>query len=79
MENKIGRASKKNILLYSFGGIGSNTAFWFVLMYASYFFIDILGIDPLQVGLLLLIPRFIDAFTDPLMGMIADKTKTKKQ
>lgn len=36
-----------------------------------------LGMNPALVGLLGSLPRFIDAFTDPLMGYISDHTKTK--
>jgi GPH family glycoside/pentoside/hexuronide:cation symporter len=36
-----------------------------------------LGMNPALVGLLGALPRFLDAFTDPLMGYISDKTKSK--
>ncbi|MGL1956174.1 MAG: MFS transporter [Colwellia sp.] len=36
-----------------------------------------LGMNPALVGLLGSLPRFIDAFTDPLMGYISDHTKSK--
>ncbi|MFB1014532.1 MAG: MFS transporter [Alteromonadaceae bacterium] len=36
-----------------------------------------LGMNPGLVGLLGALPRFLDAFTDPLMGYISDKTKSK--
>jgi len=36
-----------------------------------------LGMNPALVGLLGALPRFIDAFTDPLMGYISDHTKSK--
>jgi len=35
------------------------------------------GMNPALVGLLGGIPRLMDAFTDPLMGFISDRTKTK--
>ena len=36
-----------------------------------------LGMSPTLAGLLGALPRFVDAFTDPLMGYISDNTKTK--
>ena len=36
-----------------------------------------LGMNPALVGLLGALPRFLDAFTDPLMGYISDQTKSK--
>ena len=36
-----------------------------------------LGMNPALVGLLGALPRLTDAFTDPLMGFISDKTRTR--
>jgi len=36
-----------------------------------------LKMNPALVGLLIALPRFTDAFTDPVMGYISDHTKTK--
>jgi len=36
-----------------------------------------LGMNPALVGLLAALPRFVDAFTDPLMGYISDHTKSR--
>jgi len=36
-----------------------------------------LGMDPALVGLLAAIPRFFDAFTDPIVGYISDKTRSR--
>lgn len=36
-----------------------------------------LGMNPALVGLVGALPRLIDAFTDPLMGYISDKTRTR--
>ena len=35
------------------------------------------GISPYWIGVIMLIARFWDAFTDPLMGHISDRTKSK--
>jgi GPH family glycoside/pentoside/hexuronide:cation symporter len=36
-----------------------------------------LGMDPVQLGIALFIPRFIDAVIDPLVGNITDNTRTR--
>lgn len=35
------------------------------------------GLSPLLIGIAAAIPRFVDAFTDPLMGSISDNTRSK--
>jgi Na+/melibiose symporter-like transporter len=72
-----GRATKKEVFQYSLGGVGSNIAFIFVMSFLSIFFVTVMKMNPIAVGTLFLVSRLVDAFTDPLMGLIADKTKTK--
>jgi len=45
--------------------------------FMSFFYTDIYGLDPVDMGVLFLVARFVDAFTDPLMGVITDKVKTR--
>ncbi len=45
----------------------------FLLFYST----QALGISPWLAGLVLLAPRLWDAFTDPLMGAISDRTRSK--
>lgn len=65
------------LIEYSFGGLGSNMMWNFVGIYLMFFFTDIFKISPAVTGTIFMITRIIDAVTDPLMGMIADRTKTK--
>lgn len=76
-DKKIRLATKAEILKYSFGGIGSNVAYSFVMTYLMFFYTDIFGISALSVGTLFMVSRLIDAITDPVMGMIADRTRCK--
>ncbi len=71
------KAKFVDIFKYSFGGIGSNLPFLMIMMYMSFYFTDIYGIDPKVVAGLMLSARIIDAVTDPLMGLLADNTKSK--
>ncbi len=43
----------------------------------AFFYTDIYGLDPADMGVLFVVVRLIDAFTDPVMGMITDKCKSK--
>lgn len=44
----------------------------FMLFYCT----NVLAIPPALAGIALLIPRIIDAFTDPLMGALSDRTRS---
>jgi GPH family glycoside/pentoside/hexuronide:cation symporter len=37
----------------------------------------VLGVSPMMVGLAMTIPRIVDAFTDPIMGVISDKYSSR--
>lgn len=71
------KASLKEVLLYGMGGMGSNIPFMLTMQFLMFFYTDIVGISAAAVGGLFLVSRFIDAITDPIMGMIADSTKSK--
>jgi len=43
----------------------------------AYFYTDIYGLDPVDMGVLFVVVRLIDAFSDPVMGMITDKCNSK--
>ncbi len=60
---------------YSLGDAGANLVFQVLMAYQFYFFTAIMGLGPAAAGLLFLIGRGFDAFTDPAMGLIADRTK----
>lgn len=77
MEKVLKRAKNTDIFLYGMGGVGSNIAFMLVIMYLMFFYTDYFGINAAAVGGLFLVSRFIDAITDPIMGMIADRTNGK--
>ncbi len=71
------KAKFSDVFKYSFGGLGSNLAFILVMSYLTFFYTDIFGIDTMVVSGLMLVSRFIDAFTDPIMGMLGDHTRSK--
>lgn len=76
-KNTYAKASFIDIVKYSFGGVGSNLAFLLVMSYLTFFYTDIFGISSMTVATLMMVARLIDAFTDPIMGMIGDHTISK--
>lgn len=77
MEKTMRKAKISEILKYGLGGVGSNVAFMLVMAYLMFFYTDVFGINAAAVGGLFFVTRFIDAITDPMMGMIADRTRSK--
>ena len=46
-------------------------------LYFLYFLTDIVGISPALAGTVFMIGRSWDAITDPAIGLISDRTKTR--
>ncbi|MFA3793020.1 glycoside-pentoside-hexuronide (GPH):cation symporter [Aliiglaciecola sp. SL4] len=62
---------------YGLGDAASNIVFQVVMGFLLYFYTDVFGISAAAVGTLFLVVRIFDAFTDPVMGGIADRTNTR--
>ncbi|MBD3949832.1 MFS transporter [Tuanshanicoccus lijuaniae] len=63
--------------LYSTGNFANTLLFLMVGTYINFFYTDILGISPIMAGTIFMVARLVDAITDPLMGMIIDKTNSR--
>lgn len=62
---------------YGLGDAASNIVYQAVINVLLYFYTDVYGIEAAAAGTLMLAVRFFDAATDPMMGAIADRTRTK--
>ncbi len=62
---------------YSLGDAGANFVFQMLVVFQVAFYTDVMGLGAATVGWMLLILRFSDAITDPIMGMIADRTQSR--
>ena len=62
---------------YGLGDFGINLYFISALTYLTYFYTDVFGLTASAVVSLLVVARLIDAFTDPVMGLIIDRTKSR--
>ena len=62
---------------YSLGDAAANFVFQTMILFQLNFYTDTLGIMAASAGSLLLVGRLWDAFFDPMMGVLADRTKTR--
>lgn len=68
----------KDKLGYMFGDFGNDFTFILSSSFMLKFYTDVMGIAPSLVGLLMMLARFLDAFTDVTMGQIVDRSKPTK-
>lgn len=62
---------------YGFGDM-SSSMFWKIFSYyLPIFYSDVFGLKPQHAAFLLLITKLYDAISDPVMGIIADRTHTR--
>lgn len=69
--------SVKEKVAYGLGDMASNFYNGFFGIFLLYYYTDVWGIHPGHAALMFLITRWADAFTDPAMGLIADRTNTR--
>ncbi|HEY3740943.1 MAG TPA: MFS transporter [Bryobacteraceae bacterium] len=62
---------------YSLGDAAANFVFQTMILFQLTFYTDTLGITAAIAGSLLLVGRLWDAFFDPMMGVMADRTDTR--
>ena len=60
---------------YMFGDIGNDFTFMLSSTFLLKFATDAYGIDPGIVGIIMMVARIVDAFTDVTMGRICDRSK----
>ena len=78
--NMAGQAQKLSFVEkagYSLGDAAANFVFMTMILFQLNFYTDTLGIAAAAAGTLLLVGRLWDAFFDPMMGVIADRTNTR--
>nr|WP_240049155.1 glycoside-pentoside-hexuronide (GPH):cation symporter [Parerythrobacter lutipelagi] len=62
---------------YGVGDLASGLYLNFFGFFLFYFFVDLRGMAPAAIGLMLLLTKLVDAVTDPMMGVIADRTRSR--
>lgn len=72
-----GEVKRSEIAGHAIAGVGQNLVFGIWSGYMLLFFTDVFGISGAVAGLIMMLARFWDAVNDPIMGVIADRTRTK--
>ena len=75
MSNQV--LSVKEKIGYGMGDAASHIVFDNVMLYMMFFYTDIFGIPAGFVGTMFLLARALDAISDPVMGLVADRTRSR--
>ncbi|KAA6347089.1 Inner membrane symporter [termite gut metagenome] len=62
---------------YSLGDGSANLIFQMMMMFQLFFYTDVFGIKATTAGMILLAARVFDAFVDPLVGILSDRTNSR--
>lgn len=62
---------------YSGGDAAANFVFMSMILFQANFYTDVFGLTAVMAGYIVLVARLWDAFFDPLMGVLADRTNTR--
>ncbi|GMN03753.1 MFS transporter [Erythrobacter sp. MTPC3] len=73
-KERVGTGEK---LGYGIGDLAAGLILNFFGVFILYYFVDLKGLAPAAIGLMMLLTKLVDAFTDPMMGAIADRTRTR--
>lgn len=72
-----GEVTGREMFGHAIAGFGQNLIFGLWSSYMLVFYTDIFGISAGAASIIMLITRIWDGINDPMMGTIADHTKTK--
>jgi Na+/melibiose symporter-like transporter len=62
---------------YSLGDAAANFVFMTMILFQANFYTDVMGLTAFAAGQIIFVARIWDAFFDPLMGVVADRTHTR--
>lgn len=79
MEKKNKPFGLSDKLGYMFGDFGNDFTFLLSTTFLMKFYTDVMGVSAAVVGAMIMLARFLDAFTDVAMGQIADRSKPSKK
>ncbi len=69
--------SLREYLGYALGDTASNLFFQTFNIFITYYYVDVWGILPGAIATMMALVRLWDAVNDPIMGVIADRTRTR--
>ena len=59
---------------YAFGDLANNLTFVISAVFLLKFYTDVMGVSAKLVGLMMMLGKIVDAFTDVTMGQIVDRS-----
>lgn len=62
---------------YGLGDAASNFFFQVFNIFLLYFYTDVFGLEAALVGVMFIVTKVVDAVSDPLMGLVADRTESR--
>ena len=62
---------------YGLGDTASNLYFQSAMLFIPFFYTDIVGLAPAAMAWMIVVTKLLNAFADPLIGSIADRTETR--
>ncbi|QFU77345.1 MFS transporter [Halioglobus maricola] len=62
---------------YGLGDAGFNLYWIVIASFLAAFYTEVFGISAAAAGTMLFVTKIVDAFTDPIMGAVADRTETR--
>ncbi len=71
------KLSAKEKFSYGLGAVGKDMVYMLSASYVLYYYQDILGVNAIAMGIILMAARVFDAFNDPIMGVLVAKTRTR--
>lgn len=71
------RLSVREKIGYGLGDAGGTVITCLIMNFLTFFYTDIFGLTPALVGTLFIALRVFDAISDPVMGVIADRTQSR--
>lgn len=73
--NKVRPFGMRDKIGYMFGDFGNDFTFILSSTFLMKFYTDVMGVSAAIVGLMMMVARIVDAFTDVTMGQIADRSR----
>ncbi|EEK5537520.1 MFS transporter [Salmonella enterica] len=77
-QDKAGQTlSVREKIVYGLGDAGGTVITCLIMNFLTFFYTDVFGLTPALVGTLFIALRVFDAISDPVMGIIADRTQSR--
>jgi GPH family glycoside/pentoside/hexuronide:cation symporter len=77
MSNEIQKVSLRERAFYGFGDLASCLFWQTITLYLLFFYTDVFGLAAAAAGIMVAVSRALDAFFDVVIGMTADRTKSR--